>query len=106
MPLGVAQRFAYHIRTEVGDRVGFDGIELEVPPGTRFLDLTIDDQPATEGEDFSLATDDGRLRFTFPAAFQEDKAFRVRFQSAVFQPSVLFGQPPVQHLGGQLATVH
>ena len=88
VPLGRAQRFAYHIRTEVGDRVGFDGIELEVPPGTRFLDLTIDDQPATEDEDFSLATDDRRLRFTFPTAFQEDKAFRVRFQSAVFQPSV------------------
>ncbi len=90
VPLGVAQRFAYHIRTETGatDRAGFDGIELEVPPGTRFLDLTIDDQPATEGEDFSLATDDRRLRLTFPTPFQEDKAFRVRFQSAVFQPSV------------------
>ncbi len=88
VPLGVAQRFAYHIRTEAGNRAGFDGIELEVPPGTRFLDLTIDDQPATEGEDFSLAASDGRLRFTFPTAFQEDKAFRVRFQSAVFQPSV------------------
>ena len=88
VPLGVAQRFAYHIRTEAGNRAGFDGIELEVPPGTRFLDLTIDDQPATEGEDFSLATDDRRLRLTFPTAFQEDKAFRVRFQSAVFQPSV------------------
>ena len=88
VPLGVAQRFAYHIRTEVGNRTGFDGIELEVPPGTRFLDLTIDDQPATEDEDFSLAASAGRLRFTFPTAFQEDKAFRVRFQSAVFQPSV------------------
>ena len=90
VPLGVDQRFAYHIRTEAGttDRAGFDGIELEVPPGTHFLDLTIDDQPATEGEDFSLATDDRRLRLTFPTAFQEDKAFRVRFQSAVFQPSV------------------
>ena len=90
VPLGVAQRFAYHIRTEAGttDRAGFDGIELEVPPGTRFLDLTIDDQPAAEGEDFSLAASDEQLRFTFPTAFQEDKAFRVRFQGAVFQPSV------------------
>lgn len=90
VPLGVAQRFAYHIRTEAGatDRAGFDGIELEVPPASRFLDLTIDDQPATEGEDFSLAASDEQLRFTFPSAFQEDKAFRVRFQGAVFQPSV------------------
>ncbi len=88
VPLGVVQRFAYHIRTEAGNRAGFNGIELEVPPATRFLDLTIDDQPATEGVDFSLATSDGRLRFTFPSAFQEDKAFRVRFQGAVFQPSV------------------
>ena len=90
VPLGVVQRFAYHIRTVAGptDRAGFDGIELEVPPATRFLDLTIDDQPAAEGEDFSLAASDGRLRFTFPTAFQEDKAFRVRFQGAVFQPSV------------------
>ena len=90
VPLGVIQRFAYHIRTEAGatDRAGFDGIELEVPPATRFLDLTIDDQPTTEGVDFSLATSDRRLRFTFPTAFQEDKAFRVRFQGAVFQPSV------------------
>ena len=90
VPLGVVQRFAYHIRTVAGttDRAGFDGIELEVPPASRFLDLTIDDQPATEGVDFSLAASDGRLRFTFPTAFQEDKAFRVRFQSAVFQPSV------------------
>ena len=90
VPLGVVQRFAYHIRTVAGttDRAGFDGIELEVPPATHFLDLTIDDQPATEGVDFSLAASDGRLRFTFPTAFQEDKAFRVRFQGAVFQPSV------------------
>ena len=90
VPLGVVQRFAYHIRTVAGatDRAGFDGIELEVPPASRFLDLTIDDQPATEGADFSLAASDGRLRFTFPTAFQEDKAFRVRFQGAVFQPSV------------------
>ena len=90
VPLGVAQRFAYHIRTEAGAtaRAGFDGIELEVPPASRFLDLTIDDQPATEGEDFSLAASDEQLRFTFPSAFQEDKAFRVRFQGAVFQPSV------------------
>ena len=90
VPLGVVQRFAYHIRTVAGttDRAGFDGIELEVPPAGRFLDLTIDDQPATEGVDFSLAASDGRLRFTFPTAFQEDKAFRVRFQGAVFQPSV------------------
>ena len=90
VPLGVVQRFAYHIRTVAGttDRAGFDGIELEVPPASRFLDLTIDDQPATEGVDFSLAASDGRLRFTFPTAFQEDKAFRVRFQGAVFQPSV------------------
>ena len=90
VPLGVVQRFAYHIRTVAGatDRAGFDGIELEVPPASRFLDLTIDDQPATESVDFSLAASDGRLRFTFPTAFQEDKAFRVRFQGAVFQPSV------------------
>ena len=90
VPLGVVQRFVYHIRTVAGttDLAGFDGIELEVPPASRFLDLTIDDQPATEGADFSLAASDGRLRFTFPTAFQEDKAFRVRFQGAVFQPSV------------------
>ncbi len=90
VPLGVVQRFAYHILTVAGtpDRAGFDGIELEVPPATHFLDLTIDDQPTTEGVDFSLAAHDGRLRFTFPTAFQEDKAFRVRFQGAVFQPSV------------------
>ena len=90
VPLGVVQRFVYHIRTVAGttDRAGFDGIELEVPPATHFLDLTIDDQPATEGVDFSLAASDGRLRFTFPTAFQEDKAFRVRFQGAVFQPSI------------------
>ena len=90
VPLGVVQPFAYHIRTVAGaaDQPGFDGIELEVPPATRFGDLTIDDQPATEGVDFSLATDDRLLRFTFPAAFQEDKSFRVRFESAVFQASV------------------
>ncbi len=90
VPLGVIQRFAYHIRTEAGatDHAGFDGIELEVPPATRFLDLTIDDQPAAEDVNFSIAASDGRLRFTFPTAFQEDKAFRVRFQGAVFQPSV------------------
>ncbi len=88
VPLGAVQRFAYHIRTEAGNRVGFDGIELEALPASRFIDLTIDDQPATEGEDFSLAASDDTLRFTFPTAFQEDKAFRVRFHGAVFQPSV------------------
>ena len=88
VPLGIVQRFSYHIRTEAGQRAGFDGIELEVPPASRFLDLTIDDQPATAGENFSLAASDRQLRFTFPTAFQQDKAFRVRFQGAVFQPSV------------------
>ncbi|NKB68210.1 MAG: hypothetical protein GKR89_14205 [Candidatus Latescibacteria bacterium] len=90
VPLGVEHIFVYDIRTVSGaeGRAGFDRIELDVPAAARFVDLEIDGVPATEGSDFTLALEDGRFGFTFGAAFVEDKTFRVRFSSAIFQSSV------------------
>ncbi len=88
VPLGVDSLFIYDIRTVSGNRVGFDGIELDVPAAARFVDIEIDGMPALEGTDFSLSTAKGRLRFVFAEAFRNDKAFRIRFRSAIFQSSV------------------
>ena len=89
VPLGVERLFVYDIRTvSGGGRAGFDVIELDVPAAARFVDLEIDGLPATEGADFSFAAVDGRFRFTFAEVFGQDKAFRVRFRSAIFQSSV------------------
>lgn len=90
VPLGIDSLFVYDIRTVsgTGSRAGFDGIELDVPADARFVELEIDGILAAEGIDFSFALVDGRFRFTFAAAFREDKAFRVRFRGAIYQSSV------------------
>jgi len=90
VPLGVDTLFVYDLRTisGAGGRAGFDGFELDLPSGARFLSLEIGGVEATEGTDFSMVSGDGRLRFTFPEPFTQDTAFRVRFRSAVFQSSV------------------
>ena len=90
VPLGVDKSFVYDIRSVSGasGRAGFDGIELDVPPAARFSELEIDGNLASEGIDYSLAINNGRFRFTFAEAFTEDKTFRIRFHSAIFQASV------------------
>ena len=96
MPLGVAQRFAYHIRTEAGatDRAGFDGIELEVPPATHFLDLTIDDQPTTEGVDFSLAASAGAVALHLSHGVPRRQGVSRALSKRGLPALDLFGQPP------------
>ncbi|MBT4501499.1 MAG: hypothetical protein HOC74_27470 [Gemmatimonadetes bacterium] len=90
VPLGIDRLFVYDIRTvaDAADRAGFDGIELDFPPAARFVDLEIDGIPAVQEEDFSFTLVDGLFRFTFAEPFRENKAFRIRFQSAIFQSSV------------------
>jgi len=90
VPLGVDTLFAYDVRSVYGSGGwgGFDGIELDVPSAARFIDLEIDGALAVEGIDYSLETADGRLRLLFPESFRRDALFRVRFRSAIYQPSV------------------
>ncbi len=88
VPIGVDTLFTYDIRTVAGGRAGFDGIEIDVPPGARFEDLEIDGAPAAAGDDYELAAEDGRFRITLPAAVLRDATFRVRFRAAIYQASV------------------
>lgn len=93
VPLGVDTVFVYDLRTAFkGAKQGFDGVELDVPGGTRFLDLEINGIPATEGEDFALLPAGGdHLAFAFPLPFRSATSLRVRFRSALFQSSAFFG---------------
>jgi hypothetical protein len=90
VPLGADQLFVYDIRTVAGsgDRAGYDGIELDLPPAARFVDLEIDGVTAAAGTDFTLDASDGRFRITLPKPVKQDKAIRLRFEGAIFQSSV------------------
>ena len=88
VPIGVDTLFAYDIRTVAGSRGGFDGIEIDVPPGARFEDLEIDGAAAAPGSDYELEAADGRFRITLPGAVRRDAAFRVRFRAAIYRSSV------------------
>jgi len=90
VPLGADTAFVYDIRTVFASsgRVGFDAIELDVPPGARFLGLEIDEVPAQEGVDFSFVAAPNKFSFTFPQPFVSDASFRVRYRSAIYQASL------------------
>lgn len=93
VPMGLDTVFVYDLRAAFKSaRQGFDSIELDVPAGTRFLDLEIGGKPAAEGVDFTLLpAGEDHLIFAFPQPFKADTSFRVRFRSALFQPSAFFG---------------
>jgi hypothetical protein len=90
VPLGVDTLFAYDIRTVlgIGDRSGFDGIELDVPSGARFVSLERDGVELLEGAEFSQETSTGILRILFAEPIAEDTAVRLQFRSAVYQASI------------------
>ena len=90
VPLGVDTLFAYDIRTVlgIGDRPGFDGIELDVPSGARFVSLERDGVELLEGAEFSQETSTGSLRIIFAEPIAEDTAVRLQFRSAVYQASI------------------
>ena len=90
VPLGVDTLFAYDIRTVLGtgDRPGFDGIELDVPSGARFVSLERDGIALLEGVDFSQQAAEGRLRVIFAELIAEDTVVRLLFRSAVYQASI------------------
>ncbi len=89
VPMGVDTLFAYDLRTVAGDTAlsGYDGVELSLPAGARFVDLEIEGVAATEGTDFELTQETNRIALTFPAVIQQDRAMRIRFRSAIFQAS-------------------
>ena len=90
VPLGQDTLFVYDIRSVYGSAswAGYDGIELDVPSGARFVDFEIDGSPATEGVDFTLESADRQLQLVLPEPVRRSAAFRVRFRSAIYQPSV------------------
>ena len=90
VPLGVDTLFNYDIRTVLGagDRPGFDGIELDVPSGARFVSLERAGLTLAEGVDFFHQTAAGRLRVTFAEPIVEDAAVRLSFRSAIYQASL------------------
>jgi hypothetical protein len=90
VPLGVDTLFVYDLRTVAGDDAlaGYDGLELLVPAAARFVDLEVDGIQLTEGVDFELAEETGRIVLLFPQSIQTDTAMRVRFRSAIFQASI------------------
>ena len=90
VPLGVDTLFVYDIRTVfgTGDRPGFDGVELDVPAGARFVGLERDGAELLEGTDFSQQTAAGLLRVLFAEPIAEDTGLRLRLRSAIYQASV------------------
>ena len=90
VPLGVDTLFAYDIRTVLGggDRPGFDGIELDVPSGARFVSLERDGVELAEGADYTQQVAAGRLRVALAEPIAEDAAVRLQFRSAVYQASL------------------
>ena len=89
VPLGQDTTFVYDIRTVAGaGSQGYDGVELDVPPAARFVDLEIDGVGVERGVDYELVETVGLLRFTLSQAVRRDASFRVRFRSAIFQASV------------------
>jgi hypothetical protein len=89
VPLGTDTTFVYDIRTVAADGLaGFDGIDLAVPESARFVDLEIEDVTATEGEDYTVSREAGRLVLTFPETYTQDTRLRLRFRSAIFQASM------------------
>ena len=90
VPLGVDTLFVYDIRavSSSGLWSGFNGIELDVPSGARLVDFEIDGETVTEGVDYTVVTADRVMRLLLPEAVAGDATFRVRFRSAIYQPSV------------------
>ena len=105
VPMGVDTLFAYDLRTVAGndDLAGFDGVELSLPAGARFVDVEIDGILGVEGTDFDLTQEPGRLALTLSTVIQQDAAMRIRFRSAIFQASLfLEGQIFNSGVGFQL----
>lgn len=92
VPLGVDTTFVYDIRTVAGrDRAGYDVIEVDVPIAAQFIDLEIDGEPASQGGEYEVEHADGPLRILLSSPVTDDRQFRLRFRSAMFQPSLFLG---------------
>lgn len=90
VPLGVDTLFVYDIRTVfgAGTRPGFDGFELDVPAGARFVGLQQGGAELLEGTDFSQQIAAGRLRVLLSQPIAEGAALRLYFRSAIYQASI------------------
>ncbi len=89
VPLGIDTVLVYDIRTVYGgNRVGYDGIEFDVPAAARFLDLEIDGNAAVSGVDYEVEERPGLIRLALTEEIQRDASFRVRIRSAIFHASV------------------
>ena len=86
VPAGVDTTFVYDIRAEFTspDQGGFDGVTLEVPPGTRFLKLEMGDPPA-EVAPREVVEEGGRLTVYLPHRVTMDKnvPLRLTFRTAL-----------------------
>lgn len=94
---GLDTVLVYDLRAvfDSADQEGFDGLELDVPPGTRFLGFELGSPPVAVEPD-SVAWDAAdRLRVLFPShrITRDNPSIRIRLRGTVFEASTyLTGQ--------------
>ncbi|MEW6755433.1 MAG: FlgD immunoglobulin-like domain containing protein [Candidatus Latescibacterota bacterium] len=95
LPVGVDTVLVYDLQAsfDSADQPGFDGLELDVPPGTELLGMEMGRPPVAVEPDsvVHLATD--RIRVLFPShrvGPQSNAPLRLRLRGAIFQASAYF----------------
>ena len=93
IPAGVEQVFAYDLRAtfDTSDQSGFDGIRMDVPPGTRFLKLEMG-EPLAEVEPDSVRATRDEMWIYFPShkVVDNGQLVRVTFGAMVLTSSTYF----------------
>jgi len=93
VPAGVDTLFVYDIRAEFTspEQEGFDGVSLEVPPGTRFVGLEMG-EPLREVAPRDVTEGDGELTVVLPSRITmgNNLPVRLKFRTALLSSGVYF----------------
>ena len=108
VPLGVDTLFVYDIRTvfSTDARPGFDGVELDVPAGARFVGLERDGAELLEGTDFSQQAAAGLLRVLFAEPIAEDTGLAAPLSQRHLPGLRLYGRTDIQQRRRSLLACH